>query len=140
IEPDLEKKVLLCRRFSIINGAQTIRSLAKAQVKENKPLQNVRVLLKVMGFSLGKDTDFLADATRFNNTQNAIKVSDFRSNDPIQKDLNRRFSGLNRNGKPFVYKNKRSREPIGNKIAIGMEDFAKTLHAFNFGPDDMFGG
>jgi hypothetical protein len=140
IEPDLETNELHCRRFSIINGAQTIRSLAKAHVKESKPLKDVRVLLKVMGFSLGKDTDFLADATRYNNTQNAIKVSDFRSNDPVQKDLNRRFSGLNYHGKPYVYKNKRSREAIGNKIAIGMEDFAKTIHAFKFGPDDMFGG
>ena len=140
IEPDVTGNVLRCRRFSIINGAQTIRSLAKGQVKESKPLQDVRVLLKVIGFSLGKDTDFLADATRFNNTQNAIKVSDFRSNDPVQKDLNRRFSGLNRHGKPYVYKNKRSREAIGNKIAIGMEDLAKTVYAFRYGPDDMFGG
>jgi hypothetical protein len=140
IEPDREGRTLHCRRFSIINGAQTIRSLAKADVKDNKALRSVRVLLKVMGFSLGKDTDFLADATRFNNTQNAIKVSDFRSNDPVQKDLNRRFSGLNLHGKQFVYKNKRSREAIGNKVPIGMEDFAKTIHAFRYGPDDMCGG
>jgi hypothetical protein len=140
IDPDQENNVLHCRRFSIINGAQTIRSLAKAQIKESKPLQDVRVLLKVMGFSLGKDTDFLTDATRYNNTQNAIKVSDFRSNDPVQKDLNRRFSGINRHGKPYLYKNKRSREPVGNKIPIGMEDLAKTIYAFRYGPDDMCGG
>ncbi|HVB55640.1 MAG TPA: AIPR family protein [Candidatus Acidoferrales bacterium] len=140
IEPDEEGRILHCRRFSIINGAQTIRSLAKAHIKDSKPLQDVRVLLKVMGFLLGKDTDFLADATRYNNTQNAIKVSDFRSNDPVQKDLNRRFSGLNRNGKQYLYKNKRSREAIGNKIAISMEDLAKTIHSFRFGPDDVYGG
>jgi hypothetical protein len=140
IEDDPKKKILRCRRLSIINGAQTIRSLSKAQVKDSKPLQEVRVLLRVMGFSLGKDTDFLSDATRFNNTQNAIKVSDFRSNDPIQKELNRRFAGISRHGKQFVYKNKRSREASGNKIPIGMEDFAKTIYAFRYGPDDMFGG
>ena len=140
IETDEEKGILHCRRFSIINGAQTIRSLAKADVKESKPLRSVRVLLKVMGFLLGKDTDFLADATRYNNTQNAIKVSDFRSNDPVQKDLHRRFAELNLHGKQYVYKNKRSREAIGNKIAIGMEDLAKTIHAFRYGPDDMCGG
>jgi hypothetical protein len=140
IEPDEDNGVLHCRRFSIINGAQTIRSLAKADMKDSKPLRNVRVLLKVMGFSLGTDTDFLTDATRYNNTQNAIKISDFRSNDPVQKDLNRRFSGLNHLGKPYVYKNKRSRESTGNRIPIGMEDFAKTIHAFRYGPDDMSGG
>jgi hypothetical protein len=140
IEENHENNSLLCRRFSIINGAQTIRSLSKAQIKDNRPLQEVRVLLRVMGFSLGKDIDFLSDATRFNNTQNAIKVSDFRSNDPYQKELNRRFSGINRHGKPYVYKNKRSREAVANKIPITMEDFSKTVHAFRYGPDDMFGG
>jgi hypothetical protein len=75
IEPDEDSNILRCRRFSIINGAQTIRSLAKAQIKQSGPLRDVRVLIKVMAFELGKDTDFLTDATRFNNTQNAIKVS-----------------------------------------------------------------
>lgn len=93
-----------------------------------------------MGFSLSKDGDFLTDVTRFNNTQNSVKVSDFRSNDPIQKDLNRRFSDLSRNGKMYLYKNKRSREAVGNKIPVGMEELAKTVHAFRYGPDDMFGG
>jgi AIPR protein len=140
IEEDKEHSILRCRRFSIINGAQTVRSLSKAHVKNSNPLKDARVLLRVMAFSLTKDTDFLTDATRYNNTQNAIKVSDFRSNDPVQKDLNRRFSGLNRAGKQYVYKNKRSREPIGNKLPIGMEDFAKTIYAFRYGPDDMQGG
>jgi AIPR protein len=140
IEENHKNSSLRCRRLSIINGAQTIRSLSKAQIKENRPLQEVRVLLRVMGFSLGKDTDFLSDATRFNNTQNAIKVSDFRSNDPFQKELNRRFSGISRHGKPYVYKNKRSREVVSSKIPITMEDFSKTIYAFRYGPDDMFGG
>lgn len=140
IEEDSEGKTLHCRRFSIVNGAQTVRSLSRAQVKNSTPLRDARVMIRVMGFSLGKDTDFLSDVTRFNNTQNAIKVSDFRSNDPVQKDLNRRFSGVNRQGKPYVYKNKRSREVVGNKIPVGMEEFAKTIHAFRYGPDDMCGG
>jgi hypothetical protein len=140
IEPDEDNNVLHCRRFSIINGAQTIRSLSKAQVKDSKPLRDVRVLVRIMGFSLSKDSDFLTDVTKFNNTQNSVKVSDFRSNDPIQKDLNRRFSDLSLNGKMYLYKNKRSREAVGNKIPIGMEELAKTVHAFRYGPDDMFGG
>jgi hypothetical protein len=140
IEPDLKNCILRCSRFSIINGAQTVRSLSKAQVRNNKPLRDVRVLLRVMDFSLGKDINFLADVTRFNNTQNSVKISDFRSNDPVQKDLHRKFADLSRGGKTYFYKNKRSREAVGNKVPIGMEEFAKTLHAFNIGPDDMCGG
>ncbi len=97
-------------------------------------------MLRIMDFSLGKDSEFLSDVTRYNNTQNAIKVSDFRSNDPVQKEINRRFSGLNRNGKPYAYKNKRSREPVTGKLPIGMEEFAKTIYSFRYGPDDMYGG
>jgi hypothetical protein len=93
-----------------------------------------------MDFSLGKDGEFLKDVTRFNNTQNAVKISDFRSNDPVQKDLHRRFAELSRAGKGYYYKNKRSRESASNKLPIGMEELAKAIHAFRFGPDDMFGG
>jgi hypothetical protein len=140
VEADEENQLLRCQRFSIINGAQTVRSLTKAQLKDNQPLKDVRVMLRVMDFSLSKDAEFLADVTRFNNTQNAVKISDFRSNDPVQKDLHRRFAELNRAGKPYFYKNKRSRERSANKIPIGMEDLAKTVYAFRFGPDDMSGG
>ena len=140
IEPDEENNILRCRRFSIINGAQTVRSLTKAQLKDNRPLREVRVILRVMNFGLSSDTEFLSDVTRFNNTQNSVKISDFRSNDPVQKNLNRRFADLNRAGKSYIYKNKRSRENTGTRIPIGMEDFAKSIHAFRYGPDDMFGG
>ena len=39
IEENSEGNSLRCRRLSVINGAQTIRSLSKAQVKDNRPLQ-----------------------------------------------------------------------------------------------------
>ena len=68
VEADEENHLLRCQRFSIINGAQTVRSLSKAQVKQNQPVKDVRVMLRVMDFSLSKDSEFLADVTRFNNT------------------------------------------------------------------------
>jgi hypothetical protein len=39
-----------------------------------------------------------------------------------------------------LYKNKRSGERERDVIAIGMEEFVKTLYAFLYGPDDVFGG
>lgn len=138
--PD-EENVLLCKRFSIINGAQTVRSLWKAHEKNPESVRNVQVLLRVSSFSLGKDPEFLQDVTRYNNTQNAIKISDFRSNDPVQKALQRAFLDLpSRAGKPFWYKSKRSYDRSTTKISINTEEFAKTIHSFRFGPDDMFGG
>lgn len=90
-------------------------------------------------FDFPRELQFVQDTTRFNNTQNSVKVADFRSNDAVQKDLTVRFYGLYRGGKRFAYKNKRSPSKQG-EITVGLEDFAKTLHAFNFGPDDMYGG
>jgi len=141
IEEDPENGTLRCTRFSVINGAQTVRSLRKAQVKDKEGvLKNTRVLLRISEFSLTKDHDFLTDITRFNNTQNSVKISDFRSNDPVQKDLARRFQGVVRGGKTYWYKNKRSREARDRVIPIGLEELAKTVHAFRFGPDDVWGG
>jgi hypothetical protein len=126
IEEDTKLGALRCKRFSIINGAQTVRSLRKAQVKDKQGvLKNVRVLLRIIEFSLSKEHDFLADVTRFNNTQNSVKISDFRSNDPVQKDLARKFEGVVRGGKTYWYKNKRSREARDRVI---------TKYMFEVGP------
>lgn len=135
-----DSSILHCERFSIINGAQTVRSLVKAHEKDAGALKDVRVVLRIMQFRYSKDAEFLADVTKFNNTQNVIKISDFRSNDPVQKDLRSRFSKISVGAKTCDYKNKRRREADSNKFAISMDEFAKTIHAFRFGPDDMFGG
>jgi hypothetical protein len=132
--------VLHCERFSIINGAQTVRSLRKAHERNPDPVRKARVIVRIMQFRFTKDSEFLADVTRYNNTQNSIKISDFRSNDPVQKDLRNKFSRISIGAKACDYKNKRRREPDGNRFPIGMEDFAKTIHSFMFGPDDMSGG
>jgi len=139
IEEDAENCTLRCRNFSIINGAQTVRSIFKAQLQGKESLRRATVMMRVSKFSLGKEPEFLEEVTRYNNTQNKVAVSDFRSNDPVQKDLASRFSKLKRGAKPFWYKNKRSRERL-DRTPIEMEEFAKTIHAFKYGPHDMWGG
>jgi hypothetical protein len=143
IEPDSAKNELLCSRLSIINGAQTVRSIAKAQKRDKHAVRNVSVMVRISQFALNAGADeqaFLDSITRFNNTQNSIKVSDFRSNDPVQMELAHRFEKLNRGGKKFWYKNKRVSKQDALRVPIGMEEFAKTVFAFRFGPDDMYGG
>jgi len=74
---------------------------------------------------------------RYNNTQNAIKVSDFKSNEPIQKWLESRFKKekIHKSLGNYTYKRKRSYEkaPRG-KIAISLEDFGKIRYAFIYEP------
>ena len=139
IDENPESNSIQCRNFSIINGAQTVRSLFKAHSRNSVALRKARVFIRVSTFSLGKEPEFLEEVTRYNNTQNKVAVSDFRSNDPIQRDLSHRFDKLKLRGFPLWYKNKRSREKK-DKIAIEMEEFTKAIHAFRFGPHDMYGG
>jgi hypothetical protein len=147
IEPDAndkERRTLSCEQFSIINGAQTIRSLFRAQADDPGAAHNVELLIRISEFKAKRtqaEQEFLDNATKYNNTQNAIKISDFRSNDRIQVDLKAKFDALSaRKGRRFLYKNKRSGEKEANRIPVGMEDFTKTVFAFLFGPDDVYGG
>jgi hypothetical protein len=144
VTEELDQRILRCERLSIINGAQTVRSLRRAATSKKagefeKSLQDVRVLMRIVTFSFPQEISFVQDTTRFNNTQNSVKVADFRSNDPVQKDLATRFYQLHLGSKRLAYKNKRSPSKAA-EIAINLEEFAKTLHSFNFGPDDMQGG
>ncbi len=150
IVPDpKDPRILHCKNLSIVNGAQTVRSLHKTQTDNPLAAKKAQVLMRITETQSKKtvpEREFLDSVTKFNNTQNAIKISDFRSNDKIQHDIRAKFSELpSLNGKKFSYKNKRSgaSEKEGKKgsdISIGMEEFTKTLYAFQFGPDDVYGG
>lgn len=143
ITPDPSTGTLRCEKLSIINGAQTVRSLLAASRKiskvQHKPLSSVRVLMRLLSFDYPSEISFVGEVTRFNNTQNAVKIADFRSNDEVQKDLARRFDRLNLGGRSYEYKNKRSTKKR-NTIAVTLEELTKSIFAFRFGPDDMFGG
>lgn len=143
IEPKEANGTLLLERFSIVNGAQTVRSLAKAHVTNPDKTASAMVLCRVTQVSLKRDADeesFLDNVTRFNNTQNSVKVSDFRSNDNIQRGLHKKFGGVYRNGKSYWYKNKRTGESNPRRIPIGMEELARSLFSLDYGPIDVYGG
>ncbi len=143
ITESLDQPALTCERMSIINGAQTVRSLLAAvnrpSEKQHKPVSSVRVLFRLLSFEYPAEVPFVAEVTRYNNTQNAVKIADFRSNDEVQKDLARKFGNLNLGGRKYEYKNKRSYKKR-NSIAVTLEELTKSVHAFRYGPDDMWGG
>lgn len=143
ISPDPTSNTLICEKLSVINGAQTIRSLLAAVLDKkpptHKPVSSVKVPLRLMSFSYPHEVAFVREVTKYNNTQNAIKIADFMSNDEVQKDLARRFHDLNLAGRRYEYLNKRSVKGKNN-IAITLEELTKSVFAFHYGPDDMFGG
>ncbi len=143
ISPDKDAKKLICERMSIINGAQTVRSLLAAinrpGTSQHKPVSSTRVLFRLMSFNYPAEVPFVSEVTKYNNTQNAVRIADFRSNDEVQKDIARRFNNLNLSGRKYEYKNKRSAKKR-NYLSVTLEELTKAVFAFRFGPDDMWGG
>ncbi|HVA79813.1 MAG TPA: AIPR family protein, partial [Candidatus Binataceae bacterium] len=118
--------------LQIINGAQTVKSLVKASqdktwVEEKEPALLVRIT-EVRAY--GSAGQFRERIIRGNNTQNIIKASDFRSNDPVQTDLIRKFAVIHRGGKEVQYVPKRTDRPKPNAITIRLEEFAKAVYSF----------
>ncbi len=111
--------------FQVINGAQTIGALKAA--KDLSP--NTEVLIRITeGESVKTERGFNADVIRFNNTQNIIKSSDFRSNDKIQLWLEARFNGLKARGalpNKISYVRKRSFKRTPHSDILRLEDLAK---------------
>ncbi len=110
---DKSGRTLICKGFSIINGAQTVRSLAMAQKESGKgSLDGVQVILRITGYDprqRSEEQKFIENVTKYNNTQNSIKISDFRSNDRVQQSIRQHFEDLNAvDGKRFLYIHKRT--------------------------------
>ena len=123
-------------RFSIINGAQTARSLSKLNGDFIQP----KVMLRITEIPNHKDrNDFLKRVVRYNNTQNEIKTSDFRSNDPIQKSYVENFANITKNGKKCVYTPKRTDVTNKNSIKIDMTEFAKAIFNYHFNTYELVG-
>jgi len=116
--------------FQVINGAQTIGALKSARDVSS----DVEVLLRITeGESVKTERGFNADVIRFNNTQNIIKSSDFRSNDPIQLWLEKRFSEHRPRGaqeKRIVYVRKRSFKRAPHADMLRLEDMARIRYTW----------
>ena len=82
--------VFECRGISVVNGAQTVGSLAAAAKASVATVEKARVLVRFI--SLEKCPDgFGTDVTRATNMQNRIENRDFASLDPEQLRLRQEF-------------------------------------------------
>lgn len=93
---------------------------------------------KEVPHSYGDGKRTIENITRYNNTQNVVKASDFRSNDEIHTDLGRQFGELSRRGKKVQYIPKRTYflNPKTHH-PIKLEEFAKTIYSFIENPVDF---
>jgi hypothetical protein len=123
--------------LQVINGAQTVKSLVLAH-KKNNITKNPVILVRVteIGENYSSERNFIERITKFNNSQNIVKISDFRSNDSIQIDLQNRFQKINlpNTTKNVLYLRKRTDEIKRTHEVIKFEEFCKAMHAFIIDP------
>ncbi len=137
LDIDREKNKIAAKKFSVINGAQTVRTLAKLQEQSRQP----KVMLRVTEIPHHKERNaFLHEVVRFNNTQNEIKSADFRSNDAIQVSIKQCFDKLIiKGGKKYEYFPKRVESTKKNIHEVKMTDFARANFDFMFNPYEVAG-
>lgn len=142
---EIENGTLVAENFQIINGAQTVGGLAAT-----KPDTDIDILFRVTKTkSVKTESGINSDIIRCNNTQNAIKSSDFRANDPIQNWLEKAFKDQRKKHSlpKIAYQRKRGtgiRAPAGSR-SIRLEDLAKIRYAYlqeptlvNASPKDLW--
>lgn len=130
---DLNGVEVTAENLQIVNGAQTVAALADA-VKSNRARSNVYVMFRVIETEGGKHKNAVADQiTRFQNTQNPVKVSDFFSNEPIHKAIERAINEKSGKGAfPSVwYEYKRGIKSVGTagRKKLTLENLAYIRYA-----------
>jgi len=144
--------------LQVINGAQTVKALVNAaRTRGSEPSPWLRdtptILVRITEIpgGHGQSQKLRDQVTEFNNTQNVVKVSDFRSNDTVQEHLKEQFKKIVYRGRPVAYVPKRTDRPPKNAELIRLEEFAKSIYAFMEEPiafsgataflfDDLSGG
>lgn len=134
---------LECENFQIINGAQTVSTIAKIEKEYQKQLNDVQVIMRLTkaGDLKSERKGINREIIAANNNQTAIKISDFRSNDDIQVFLEEELKKFTYKGKnPFLsvlYQPKRryhKKKKNENSFIIQMDTLAKLLYSFRFDP------
>ena len=123
--------------LQVINGAQTVRSLVRAAKKWSREKPKVLVRITEIKEGYGPGAKIREQITKSNNTQNTIKVSDFRSNDPVQFELVKQFNEIVRSGNRVTYLPKRTAQIPTQGEIVKLEEFAKSVYAFMRDPTDF---
>lgn len=82
IQPPVDgSKTVTIKGISIVNGAQTTGTIGTSG---DNPSEKAYVLARFISTT---SEDLVGDVVRYNNSQNAVTASDFRSTDPTQRRL-----------------------------------------------------
>lgn len=129
---DLLENKVVAKNLQIVNGAQTVSSIAR--VLKSNPNPNLYVMLRLIATNekYGHKSEFANKLIRFQNTQNPVKDSDFFSNDDIQIWLSTNLPKMSEKAaiRKFWYEHKRGVEPSNSKgKRLGIEDLGLLRYA-----------
>jgi hypothetical protein len=95
-----ESGIFECSGFSVVNGAQTVGSIAAAAAQNPEIVAQASVTVRIISSEDGVGS-FPLEVTRYTNTQNAIEKRDFVALDPEQERLRQE---LHIEGVEYAYK------------------------------------
>ena len=132
---DASTRRLTISKFQIVNGAQTIGAIGNA---DGADLRDSQVLVKLTAVKhAARETGLAASIIRANNTQNSLRVPDFRSNDEIQRWLELKFKNTKAKGElgKIEYGRKRPypKSRSGTRV-VKMVEFGKIRYAWEVEP------
>jgi hypothetical protein len=132
---DTKTRRLKVKKLQIVNGAQTIGALKHA---DPDSVAKALVLVKLTAVKhASRETGFAAALIKTNNTQNTLRIPDFRSNDKIQIWLEQRFKNTKPRGEmiQIVYGRKRPYpRSTSSQTLMKLQDLGKIRYAWNYDP------
>jgi hypothetical protein len=147
-----ENGMFTFEKFQIINGCQTASTLHdyskkaykydKSNVRGDKEkinnLRKLRVLVRVVSLDTAKQDGIKEKLIKANNTQTPVKNSDFRSTDPVQRELDRFINSersLSYKKKKISYSIKSSRlQKKANTKVLKLTELAEDVFCFEQEP------
>ncbi|MDC1020787.1 AIPR family protein [bacterium] len=79
--------------LQIVNGGQTVASLHRAKVVDKADLSGIWVQVKITEI-VDNDADIVLNISKYSNAQNAVRATDFSSNDPFHVSLSEYSLGI----------------------------------------------
>jgi hypothetical protein len=119
---DFEHNKITLSGYAVVNGCQSMLSFFENQ---DKLSNNLFVLVKITKIS--PSSPLIKEITRNANNQNSISLRDLRSNDSVQKALQREFEEVF--GGRILYKRKRGEPEEGFDTVIDKDFAAQSIEA-----------
>jgi hypothetical protein len=132
---DPKARKLKVAKLQVVNGAQTLGAIKHA---DPEAASKALVLVKLTAVKHAhRETGLAAALIRTNNTQNTLRVPDFRSNDKIQTWLEQKFKNTKARGEmlQIVYGRKRPYpRSTSSQTLLKLQDLGKIRYAWYHDP------